>query len=58
MMNDGVGFQSVSVCGLLCEPLISYPKEDGLYIEGLVQERRNASALAMVLYISCINPLT
>ena len=27
------------------------------YINGLVQERRNSSALAMELYLSCTNPL-
>ena len=27
------------------------------YIEGLVQERRNSSALAMELRFPCINPL-
>ena len=28
-----------------------------LYIDGLVQERRNPGALAMELRLSCINPL-
>ena len=28
------------------------------YLDGLVQERRNSSALAMELRLSCINPLT
>ena len=28
------------------------------YIDGLMQERCNSSALAMELHISCINPLT
>ena len=27
-----------------------------LYLDGLVQERRNSSALAMELRLSCINP--
>ena len=27
------------------------------YIDGLLQERRNSSALAMELHLSCINPL-
>ena len=30
---------------------------DRLYIDGLVQERCNSSALAMELRLSCINPL-
>ena len=29
----------------------------GWYIEGLMQERRNSSALAMELRLSCIDPL-
>ena len=28
-----------------------------MYIDGLVQERHNSSALAMELSLSCINPL-
>ena len=28
-----------------------------MYIDGLVQERRNSSALAMELHLSCTNPL-
>ena len=30
---------------------------DGLYIDGLVQQRRNSSVLAMELHLSCTNPL-
>ena len=30
---------------------------DCVHIDGLVQERRNSSALAMELHISCTNPL-
>ena len=29
---------------------------DGAYIDGLVQERRNSSALAMELRLPCTNP--
>ena len=33
------------------------PRQDGIaHIEGLVQERRNSSALAMELRLSCTNP--
>ena len=29
---------------------------DNTYVDGLVQERRNSSVLAMELHLSCINP--
>ena len=31
-------------------------KPAGFYIDGLVQEKRNSSALAMELRLSCTNP--
>ena len=39
-------FQSISI----------FKKSIGVYIDGLVQERRNSSALAMELRLSCTNP--
>ena len=36
---------------------IAYGNNIMAYIEGLVQERRNSSALAMELRLSCTDPL-
>ena len=33
------------------------PRDSGLYIDGLVQERRNSSWLAMELCLSCTSPM-
>ena len=37
------------------EPMVHTGLEEGPEIDGLVQERRNSSALAMELCLSCIN---
>ena len=43
-----------STCLILSEPQLCYNDETG--IDGLVQERRNSSVLAMELHLSCTNP--
>ena len=39
-----------------CNPYTGECLVSRLYIDGLVQERRNSSSLAMELHLSCINP--
>ena len=39
-----------------CSHVIGEPWDYNTYIDGLVQERRNSSALAMELRLSCTNP--
>ena len=36
--------------------ILGLSRETSLYFDGLVQERRNSSALAMELRLSCTNP--
>ena len=36
--------------------ILGLSTETSLYFDGLVQERRNSSALAMELRLSCTNP--
>ena len=47
-------WRSLSQYTMNCEPQKS---QGGFHINGLVQERRNSSALAMELRFSCANPL-
>ena len=41
---------------LLYTEIVIFPGHDGNNFDGLVQERRNSSALAMELHLSCTNP--
>ena len=51
-----LGHQGIMRTGMA--RMASRTSHDRLYIDGLVQERRNSSALAMGLCLSCINPST
>ena len=42
-----------TLCVILRKLIVSYT---ALYIDGLVQDRHNYSALAMELHLSCTNP--
>ena len=61
MINGGVMYRDPSVC---IKQLIDHPSSFTSilthcpieYIDGLVQERCNSSALAMELHLSCTNP--
>ena len=64
-MNQQAGFVIVTRHSdepLESQALVHLPLKPGMssisYIDGLVQERRNSSALAMELRLSCINPWT
>ena len=67
-MSDRVSIRSAAenidcnMTGFHCIKLVTHSSEISLnydyHIDGLVQERRNSSALAMELRLSCINPST
>ena len=49
-------FKYIVVRGHLPTGIVSQIKFNNVYIDMLVQERRNSSALAMELCLSCTNP--